>query len=49
MGAMADVFGLGEASILPIRKLWAEHLSCRGNRQYHLSDVLMFQAWLEAQ
>jgi asparagine synthase (glutamine-hydrolysing) len=33
----------------PIRAKWEEHLSGRKNWQYHLWDVLMFQAWLDAQ
>lgn len=33
----------------PIRLLWMEHLSGKKNWQYHLWNVLMFQAWLENQ
>ncbi len=33
---------------VPIRQKWEEHLSGRRNWQYWLWNVLMFQAWLEA-
>ncbi|MFZ5571241.1 MAG: asparagine synthase (glutamine-hydrolyzing) [Thermodesulfobacteriota bacterium] len=39
---------LGEEGFLhpgPIRQKWREHLSGQRNWQYHLWDVLMFQAW----
>jgi asparagine synthase (glutamine-hydrolysing) len=33
----------------PVREKWAQHLSGRGSWEYHLWDVLMFQAWLDNQ
>lgn len=33
----------------PVRRKLAEHLSGQRNWQYHLWDVLMFQAWLDAE
>lgn len=30
-----------------VRKKWLEHLSGRYNWQYHIWDILMFQAWLQ--
>ncbi|MDX1519688.1 MAG: asparagine synthase-related protein, partial [Gammaproteobacteria bacterium] len=30
----------------PIRQKWAEHLSGKRNWEYHLWDILVYQAWL---
>jgi len=32
---------------VPIRRMWADHLSGKHNRAYALWNVLMFQSWLE--
>lgn len=32
-----------------VRLMWQQHLSGKYNWQYHLWDILMFQAWLEEQ
>jgi asparagine synthase (glutamine-hydrolysing) len=37
----------GYFNAAPILKTWREHLSGRFSWEYHLWDVLMFQAWLE--
>jgi len=37
----------GYFSCAPIQKIWREHLSGRANWEYHLWDILMFQAWLD--
>lgn len=34
---------------MPVQRKWAEHQSGRHNWSYYLWDVLMFQAWLQAQ
>jgi asparagine synthase (glutamine-hydrolysing) len=37
----------GYFSYAPIQKIWREHLSAKANWEYHLWDILMFQAWLD--
>ncbi|HMD19017.1 MAG TPA: asparagine synthase (glutamine-hydrolyzing) [Alloacidobacterium sp.] len=37
----------GYFSHAPILSMWREHLSGKANWEYHLWDVLMFQAWLD--
>jgi len=37
----------GYLNYVPIKKKWDQHLSGKRNWQFHLWDVLMFQAWLE--
>ncbi len=36
----------GYFRVEPIRQKWSEHLSSKRNWEYHLWDILMFQAWL---
>jgi asparagine synthase (glutamine-hydrolysing) len=38
----------GYLEVEPVRRVWTEHLEGRGNWQYELWTVLMFQAWLDA-
>lgn len=33
----------------PVRRAWEQHVAGRGNHEHRLWNVLMFQAWLEAQ
>lgn len=39
----------GHFNPAPIREKWAEHLTGSRNWEYWLWDILMFQAWLDAQ
>ena len=39
----------GLLATAPVRRMWREHLSGTHDRQAYLWNVLMFQAWLEAQ
>lgn len=39
----------GFLNYVPIRKKWAEHLSCSRDWSSHIWTVLMFQAWLDEQ
>jgi asparagine synthase (glutamine-hydrolysing) len=45
--ARLDREGFLNSSLITVK--WNEHVSGKRNWQYHLWDVLMFQAWLEAQ
>ncbi len=41
--------GQGYFRVEPIRAMWSQHLSGSHNWQYHLWNILMFQAWLAEQ
>ena len=48
--SLLDEKKIKEAGILnyaPIKNKWAEHLSGERNWQYHIWDILIFQAWSE--
>ena len=39
----------GFIDVRRVREIWSEHVSGRRNRETQLWEILMFQAWLEAQ
>jgi asparagine synthase (glutamine-hydrolysing) len=39
----------GYLNAAPIQKIWMEHKEGKRDWQFHLWDVLMFQAWLRNQ
>ncbi len=45
--AASRIRGDGYFNDAPILRMWGEHLSGTANWEYHLWDVLMFQAWLD--
>ncbi len=46
--APARLARTGFFNVEEVRRVWAEHLSGKANRQYLLWDVLMFEAWLDS-
>ena len=45
---LGDLQG-GSLKSEPVQRKWREHLAGGNNWEYHLWDVLMFQAWLREQ